>query len=149
MGLKLLLLLLIPLNLSAQSIKIINKNPNCNPFQQKFDPVWIHGEGWTMPRVGWHIMYPALSIAMDGTLVKMGVNKKVAVVASSLSLGLLPHLRQARLGLRHNGTYELNLADWVFDLWNRSLPSWNYAHSKKAYLIYLGGDLALSCWADP
>jgi hypothetical protein len=45
------------------NVSLMNHHPACNPFAQAFDPVWIHGEGWTMPRIGWHVMYPASILA--------------------------------------------------------------------------------------
>lgn len=134
-------------------VHLINRHPNCNPLAQAFDPVWIHGEGWTMPRIGWHVMYPTANYAIAKGLTKLGVNKKVAAVGATIGLGLIPHIRQAALGLKHGNVYELNAPDWIFDLWNRSLPSWallsDRKNTKRDIAVWAAGDIALSCFARP
>lgn len=135
------------------NVAFINRRPNCNPLAKAFDPVWIHGEGWTMPRGLWHAMYPTANYGIARGLTALHVNRKVAAVGATIGLGLIPHLRQAALGLKHGQVYELNAPDWIYDLWNRSLPSWallsGHSTTKRDVAIWAAGDVALSCFARP
>jgi hypothetical protein len=135
------------------NVSLMNHHPACNPFAQAFDPVWIHGEGWTMPRIGWHLMYPAINLGIAYGLTKLHVNRKVAAIVGPIPLEIAPHLRQAALGLKQEGRYELNLPDWAYDAENRSFPSWvllsDHQTTKRDVAIWLVGDVALSCFARP
>lgn len=135
------------------NVRVVAHAPMCNPFARRFDPVWVNGWGWTMPRVGWHALYPTVTYGLARGLHAMGVNAKVAAIGASVGVGLVPHLRQASLGLKHGSVYELNAPDWIFDLWNRSLPSVamlsTRQHTTRDLAIYAVGDLTLSCFASP
>jgi hypothetical protein len=136
------------------NVSLMNHHPACDPFAEAFDPVWVNGWGWTMPRIGWHVMYPALNYGIARSLMAVHVNRKVAAIGATVALGLIPHARQAALGLKNGAVYELNLPDWGFDLWNRSLPSWvllsdDRAMTRRDVVIWAAGDVALSCFARP
>ena len=136
------------------NVRFVAYAPQCNPFQMRHDAVWIHGEGWTMPRIGWHVMYPTLNLGIAKGLTAIGVNRSVAAIGATVGLGLIPHVRQAALGLRRDVVYELNAPDWIFDLWNRSLPSWmllsgDRQTAQRDVVPWIVGNIALSCFATP
>lgn len=134
-------------------VALINHHPACDPFAKAFDPVWVNGWGWTMPRIGWHLMYPLVNLGIAYAATKIHVNRKVAAIVAPVPLEIAPHLRQAALGLKQDGVYELNAPDWIFDAWNRSLPSWvllsDHKTTKRDVAIWMIGDIALSCFARP
>lgn len=127
-------------------IEFVNHHPACNPFALAFDPVWIHGEGWTMPRIAWHATYPAVNEGVRWGLEKVGSPSWLVTGITTFALPLGPHIRQMYLGLRGGRTYQLNLYDWFYDFHNRNLPNYR---SKKAIAYWAVGDVALSCFARP
>jgi hypothetical protein len=138
---------------SIDRVHLVAYHPECNPLARRFDPVWVNGWGWRMPRVGWHVLYPTANYTIARGLAGLGVNRKVAAIGATLGMGLIPHLRQAALGLKHGSVYELNAPDWVFDLWNRSLPSWamlgGHDATRRDVALWFAGDVALSCFGSP
>lgn len=134
-------------------VSLVNRHPYCNPFTQAFDPVWIHNEGWRMPRIAWHVMYPALNYGISASLLKLSLNRTFVATISPLPLALIPHVLQLLAGIKHGQVYEANAPDWAYDAWNRSFPTWELlsdsTNRKRNLLIWAAGDVALSCFARP
>lgn len=134
-------------------VSLVNRHPHCNPLTLAFDPVWVNGWGWSMPRIGWQLMYPALNLGIVYALIRLHANRKAAAIGGPVPLEIAPHIRQAIAGLNAGGVYEANLPDWIADAWNRSLPSWallsDRKNTKRNIAIWAVGDVALSCFARP
>jgi hypothetical protein len=136
------------------NVSLMNHHPACNPFAQAFDPVWIHGEGWTMPRIGWHATYIGVNTGITYALMWAHVPRKIAAIVGPLPLQFIPHVRQAALGLKNGQVYELNLLDWIYDGWSRGFPAWALSSpdgriTRRNIEVWAAGDLALSCFARP
>lgn len=127
-------------------VELINHHPDCNPFAMAFDPVTPSGWGWRMPRILWHGLYPTANAGVKRGLEALHVNATIATGVSLVALPLLPHLRQAALGLKHGQVYQLNLYDWWYDWHNRNAINFADAHALGAWAV---GDVALSCFARP
>lgn len=130
----------------AGKVEFINHHPACNPFAMAHDPVWVNGWGWTMPRIGWHVMYPTVNAGIKRGLIALHVPRPIATGVAFIALPLLPHLRQAKLGLQHGDVYQLNLYDWFYDFENRNAINFADADALAAWAV---GDVALSCFARP
>lgn len=133
-------------------VEVINRHPNCNPFVQAFDPVWFHNKGWTMPRVGWAIGYPLLNWGIVWALSKI-VDRTLAAIAGPAPLEIGPHIGQTAVGLQGGRVYQLNGPDVVYDVWNRSFPTWlmlsDSSNRKRHLATWAIGDIALFCFGRP
>jgi hypothetical protein len=131
------------------NVAFINRHPNCNPFTAAFDPMWLHNQGWTMPRLGWTVMDAGLNLGIVYALRKLHV--PTAIGAQPLMWG--PHVGQAARDLSATGKYEGNAPDWAYDAWNRSAPIWllnaDSSNRKRRALTWIAGDVALFCFARP
>lgn len=137
--------------IQAQSIKFHIDKPNCNPLSKRYDNPLI-GVGWTMPRVGWHVLYPAVTLGIAEGIEYVSrdkVSPLVSTIGAILLVGLMPHIRGGII----RREYPIDILDWTSKLWNRSLPVWDHLsernRSRRDLLTYLGGDLALSCFSHP
>src|SRR4051812_30445489 len=50
------------------NVALINHHPACNPFAMAFDPLTWGGRGVHAPRIAFHVGYPLVNTAIDGTL---------------------------------------------------------------------------------
>jgi hypothetical protein len=128
-------------------VDIITRTPRCNPFRLEHDALWIHGEGWTMPSVAWHVFYPGVEKLIIEGLKKARVPAGVAEWGTSLSFAFGPHGRQMFLGLRHGQRYELNAIDYVYDANDRTF--WLQDHSRSSLIRWAVVDLSTACSAIP
>jgi hypothetical protein len=131
---------------------------DCDVTRRAFDNPWSDTKGYVMPRIGWHASYAVASLGMGYGLKKLGAPSWVAATVPTIGIGLVPHIRG-----HLKGYYSINIADWVFDFWNRATPTfWSIAHRHddsasgvhwRRHAIATGtwtlGYLATVCFASP
>lgn len=132
---------------------------DCDITRNAFDNPFSDTKGYVLPRYQWHAAYAGGTLALGYALHRWGkLPPWAASTIATLGIGLVPHVRGYL-----KGTYAINPADWSFDLWNRSTPTfWAIAHRHddsssgvhwRRHAIATGtwtlGYLATVCFASP
>lgn len=135
----------------SQTLRAVGHHPDCALARPMYDNP-LPRTGWVMRRYEWHVGY-----ALTTGAVAYGVHRFTSLpgwmsaAGAVVVIGIVPHVTG---WIR--GSYPIDLRDWGFDLWNRSLPLWvllgrgrDRTTQALAASTYVAGYFALACYASP